>query len=87
LAKWDLALLETQLESMTAAHTMNGGKLIGAMSPAAYGRMQDFMLKDGIIKSTKPIESMLYLKPGFVEAINKFDRNAVIADAKACKGL
>ncbi|CAN5309049.1 ABC transporter substrate-binding protein [soil metagenome] len=87
LAKWDLALLETQLDSMNAAHTMNGGKLIGAMDPAAYGRMQDFMLKDGMIKRTLPIESMLYLKPGFVEAINRFDRAAVIEAAKTCKGL
>ncbi|MBP7566403.1 MAG: ABC transporter substrate-binding protein [Burkholderiaceae bacterium] len=87
LVKWDLALLQTQLSTMASAHAMNGGKLIGAMDPAAYGRMQDFMLKDGMIKRTLPIESMLYLKPGFVEAINKFDRNAVIADARACKGL
>jgi NitT/TauT family transport system substrate-binding protein len=87
LVKWDLALLQTQLSTMASAHAMNGGKLIGAMDPAAYGRMQDFMLKDGMIKRTLPIESMLHLKPGFVEAINKFDRNAVIADARACKGL
>jgi NitT/TauT family transport system substrate-binding protein len=87
LAKWDLALLRTQLDTMAAAHTMNGGKLIGAMSPAAYGRMQDQMLKDGLIKSKVAPESMLYLKPGFAEAINDFDHAAVIADAKACKGL
>jgi NitT/TauT family transport system substrate-binding protein len=49
--------------------------------------MQDFMLKDGLIKRTMPPESLLYLKPGFVEAINRFDHAAVIAAAKACKGL
>jgi NitT/TauT family transport system substrate-binding protein len=49
--------------------------------------MQDVMLKDGVIKRTLPPESMLYLKPGFAEAINRFDRNAVIEAAKACKGL
>jgi NitT/TauT family transport system substrate-binding protein len=87
LARWDLALLQTQLETMADAQTMNGGKLIGAMSPAAYGRMQDVMLKDGLIKRTLPPESMLYLKPGFVEAINRFDHNAVIEAAKACKGV
>lgn len=87
LVKWDLALLQTSLDSMTSAYDMNGGKLIGAMDPAGYGRMQDFMLKEGLIKRTLPPESMLYLKPGFVEAINRFDRDAVIAAAKACKGL
>jgi len=87
LAKWDLALLQTQLETMSAAQTMNGGKLIGAMSAPAYGRMQDQMVKDGLIKRTVAPESMLYLKPGFVEAINNFDHKAVIEAAKACKDV
>lgn len=87
LAKWDMALLQTQLETMSGAGAMTDSKLIGAMSPAAYGRMQDVMLKDGLIKRTLPPESMLYLKPGFVEAINRFDHNAVVEAAKACKGL
>jgi NitT/TauT family transport system substrate-binding protein len=87
LAKSDLALLETQLDTMSMAHAMNGGKQIGAMSPAAYGRMQDLMLKDGLIKRTIATESMLYLKPGFVDAINNFDHKAIVDAAKACKGL
>lgn len=87
LARWDLALLNTQLATMAAAHTMNGGQLIGAMDPAAYGRMQTLMLKDGIIKRTLPPAAMLHLKPGFAEAVNNFDRQAVIDAAKACKGL
>lgn len=87
LQKNDLALLNTQLDTMKAAHALHGGKLIGAMAPAAYARMQDFMLKEGLIKKTLPIETMLISKPGFVEAINRFDRNAVIEAAKACKGL
>ncbi|MFM9925404.1 ABC transporter substrate-binding protein [Variovorax sp. H27-G14] len=87
LAKWDMALLQTQLETMSGAGAMTDSKLIGAMSPAAYGRMQELMLKDGVIKRTLPPESMLYLKPGFVEAINRFDHNAVVEAAKACKGL
>ena len=87
LAKWDLALLQAQLNSMAAAQKMNGSPLIGALSPGAYGRMQDFLNKDGLLKKTVPVASMLYLKPGFVEAINRFDHDAVIAAAKACKGL
>ncbi|MDQ0074542.1 NitT/TauT family transport system substrate-binding protein [Variovorax boronicumulans] len=87
LARWDLALLQTQLETMSGTEAMTSTKLIGAMSPAAYGRMQDLMLKDGLIKRTLPPESMLHLKPGFVEAINRFDRSAVVDAAKACKGL
>jgi NitT/TauT family transport system substrate-binding protein len=52
LVSWDMRLLDAQLQSMKGAFDMNGGKLIGAMDPAAYGRMQDFMLKDGTIKRT-----------------------------------
>jgi NitT/TauT family transport system substrate-binding protein len=87
LLRWERKLLETQLETMRVAHEMHGGKLIGAINPDAYARMQDFMLKEGIIKRTVPVQNLLINKPGFVEAINRFDRNAVIADAKACKGL
>ncbi len=87
LVKWDLALLKTQLATMQAAYQMHGGKLIGAMDPAAYGRMQDFMQKEGLIKKTVAPESLLIGKPGFAEAINRFDHEAVIAAAKACKGL
>jgi NitT/TauT family transport system substrate-binding protein len=83
----DMRLLDAQLQAMKNAFELNGGKLIGAMDPVAYGRMQDFMLKDGTIKRTVSPESLLIAKPGFVEAINRFDRNAVIEAAKACKGI
>jgi NitT/TauT family transport system substrate-binding protein len=86
LVKWDLRLLQAQLEAMKGAHALHGGKLIGAMDPAAYGRMTEFMLKEGLIKRTVPAESLLIARPGFTEAINRFDRNAVIEAAKACKG-
>jgi NitT/TauT family transport system substrate-binding protein len=87
LAKWDLRLLDTQLETLRQAHQMHGGKLIGALTPAPYARMQDFMLKEGLIKRTVPVDSMLIQKPGFTEAINKFDHEAVINAAKTCKGF
>jgi len=87
LIKNDLALLNTQLDTMRAAYTLHGGKQIGAMSPAAYERMQAFMFKEGLIKTTIPVGTMLINKPGFLEAINRFDDKAVIEAAKACKGL
>ncbi len=83
----DLRLLEAQLGSMRAAFDLHGGKLIGAMDPATYARMQALMLKDGTIKSTVPAETMLISTPGFAQAINRFDHDAVIAAAKACKGV
>jgi NitT/TauT family transport system substrate-binding protein len=87
LARNDLALLNAQLDTMASAHALHGGKLIGAMDPAPYGRMQEFMLKEQLIKRSVPPQSMLIDKPGFVEAINRFDHAAVVAAAKECKGL
>ncbi len=87
LVRWDDALLEAQLGSMRDAHVMNGGKLIGALDPKAYGRMQDFMFEEKLIKQKLPPQSLLIDKPGFVEAINRFDHARIEADAKACKGL
>lgn len=87
LAKWDLALLEFELKAMSDGYKLRGGKYIGAMDPAAYGQVQDFMFDEKLIKRKVPPETMLISKPGFIEAVNNFDHEAVIAAAKACKGL
>lgn len=87
LAKWDLALLEFQLKAMRDGYELRGGKWIGAMDAAAYGRMQDFMFQEKLIKRKLPPESMLISTPGFAAAINRFDHDAVITAAKACKGV
>ena len=86
LVRADMRLLEAQLQAMKGAFELNGGKLIGALDPAAYGRMQDFMRKDGTIKRTVPPATLLIDRPGFVEAINRFDHPAVVDAATACAG-
>ena len=86
LVRADMRLLEAQLQAMKGAFELNGGKLIGALDPAAYGRMQDFMRKDGTIKRTVPPATLLIDRPGFVEAINRLDHHAVVDAAKACAG-
>jgi NitT/TauT family transport system substrate-binding protein len=85
LVKWDNALLAAQLDTMRDAFKMNGGKLIGAMDVAAYGRMQDFMFDEKIIAKKLPPQTFVIDKPGFTEAANRFDHAAVIAAAKACR--
>ena len=87
LQKWDLALLNAQLDTMKDAFKMNGGKLVGAMDLNAYSRFQDFMFEEKLITKKLPIASLIINKPGFTEAINRFDHNAIIAEAKACKGF
>jgi NitT/TauT family transport system substrate-binding protein len=87
LIKWDSALLASQLETLSDAHKMNGGKQIGAMDVAAYGRFQDFMFDEKLITKKLPPQTYVINKPGFIEAINRFDQAAVIAAAKSCKDL
>jgi NitT/TauT family transport system substrate-binding protein len=87
LIKWDTALLAAQLETMGDAYKMNGGKLIGGMDPAAYGRFQDFMLSEKLITKTLPPTTFIINKPDFTEATNRFDHAAVVAAAKACSAL
>jgi NitT/TauT family transport system substrate-binding protein len=84
LARWDLNNLNAQLQSMKAAHAMNGGKLWGRATPEAYGRIQDFMKEAGLI--TKTIDPKIYMPgiPDFFERINRFDAAAVRAAAQSC---
>ena len=45
------------------------------------------LVKDGTIKRTVAPELLLINKPGFVDAINRFDHKSVIDAAKACAGV
>jgi NitT/TauT family transport system substrate-binding protein len=83
--KWDDSLLAAQMDTINAAYAMNGGKYIGAMDPAGYERLDDFMLKQGLTARKIPAASMLITTPGFIEAVNRFDHHAVEEDAHACK--
>jgi NitT/TauT family transport system substrate-binding protein len=87
LAEWDLNLLNAQLGTMRDAQTLHGGKLIGNIDPAAYGRMEDFMVQAKLVSKTVPAAAMIINRPGFFEAVNKFDHQKIINDAKACTGI
>ncbi|VTU40233.1 ABC transporter, substrate-binding protein, aliphatic sulfonates family [Variovorax sp. PBS-H4] len=86
LVKWDLALLNAQLETLNDAFKMNGGKWIGAMDPAAYGRFQDFMFDEKQITKQLPRETFIATNASLIENANRFDREEVIAAATTCKG-
>lgn len=86
LARWDLALLKAQLDTLKDAFQMNGGKLTGAMDPAAYGRFQEFMFNEKQITKQLPRETFIAASPMLIENANRFDRQEIIAAATACKG-
>jgi NitT/TauT family transport system substrate-binding protein len=84
LVKWDMNNLKAQLDSMKAAHEMNGGKLYGRATAEAYSRDQDFLFDNKLIDKKIPAQQYIINTPNFFENINKFDHNAVIQQAKSC---
>lgn len=82
--RWDENSLRAQLSSMKDAYEVNGGELWGRTTPAAFGKLQDFMQQAGVIDKTVDPASFVIDRPGFFEKINDFDRAAVEAEAKAC---
>ena len=83
-AKWDLNSLQAQLESMKAARSTDPSKLWGSTNAEAYGWMQDFIKKAGLIKTEVPASDLIIQSPGFFERVNNFDHDAIVAAAKAC---
>lgn len=84
LIKWDMNNQQAQIDSMKAAHEMNGGKLIGQTTAEAYARNQDFLFDNKLIDKKIPPEQYLINVPGFFERINNFDHNAVRQQAMNC---
>jgi NitT/TauT family transport system substrate-binding protein len=84
LARWDLNNLNAQLDSMRAAHALNGGKLWGRATPEAYGRIQDFMKEAGLVAKTIDPRTYMIGIPDFYERINRFDGAAIRAAAASC---
>jgi NitT/TauT family transport system substrate-binding protein len=87
LIKWDLNNLAAQQKGMMQAYQLSGGKLWDAATPEEYGALQDFLLRAGLIKQKVTNESLIIGIPSFFEEVNKFDREAVARQAKACAGF
>ena len=83
-ARFDMNNQKAQLDSMTDAFKMNGGKLVGNATVDAYTRIQNFMLEAKLIDKTLPASIYMITIPGFFEKINQFDASAVRAQAANC---
>jgi NitT/TauT family transport system substrate-binding protein len=83
--KWDSNTLRMQLIAMKGAFELGGGKLWGQATPEAYSRIQDFMLKAGLIP--RGIDPKTYMPgiPNFFAKINDFDAAAIRQQAEACR--
>ena len=83
-ARFDMNNQKAQLDSMTDAFQMNGGKLVGNATADAYSRIQNFMLEAKLIEKVLPPASYMVGIPAFFDKINNFDAAAVRAQAANC---
>ncbi len=82
--RFDMNNQKAQLDSMTDAFQLNGGKLIGNATAESFGRIQTFMVEAKLIEKTLPAQSYIINIPDFYEKINRFDAAAVRAQAANC---
>ena len=82
--RFDMNNQKAQLDSMTDAFKMNGGKLVGNATVDAYTRIQNFMFEAKLIDKTMPVSAFMINIQGFFEKINQFDAAAVRAQAANC---
>jgi NitT/TauT family transport system substrate-binding protein len=85
LRKWDLRLLNAQLDTLRDGFALNGGKLWGNVDPVGFERIEAFMLESKQIPKTLPATTFLLDIPGFYERVNDFDAEATRAAAMACQ--
>jgi NitT/TauT family transport system substrate-binding protein len=84
LIRWDDNNLRMQLIAMRGAFDLNGGKLWGQTTPEAYGHIQSFMEKAGLIPRSIDPATYMPTIPNFFQKINDFDAAAIRAEAEAC---
>lgn len=80
-----LAVLQAQLGEYTHAEDVFGKNMVGRVDAKAMGLLQDFLADSGQMTDKTPPEKLVVQIPNFFQAINDFDKEAIRADAKACK--
>ncbi len=80
-----LAVLQAQLNEYGHASSVFGKDMIGRVDAGAMSLMQDFLASSGQITDKVAPEKMVVSIPGFFESVNAFDKEAIRAEARACK--
>jgi NitT/TauT family transport system substrate-binding protein len=85
LVRWDLNLLQAELQGVKESFQMNGAKYYGNADPTGFDRLQAFMLATKQIPTQVPGATFLPADPQFYAKANHFDQAAVIAAAQGWK--
>jgi NitT/TauT family transport system substrate-binding protein len=80
----ELKFLKAQMLEGELAYKATGGTNWGAITPTNIADLQAFMTKAGELQGESNPASMIVEIPDFFTKVNKFDKNAVEADAKKC---
>jgi NitT/TauT family transport system substrate-binding protein len=84
LVRWDTNNLRMQIAAIKGSFTINGGMYWGAATPGPYGKIQDFMLRAGLIPKAVDPQTYMVTIPDFYRRVNDFDASAIQAEAVAC---
>jgi NitT/TauT family transport system substrate-binding protein len=85
LSRWELNLLQAQLNTMKDAFELNGGKYYGNFDPSTYDVLQNFMVKTNQITHTIAPAGYAVDIPDFYRKANDFDAEAVKQAAIKCE--
>jgi NitT/TauT family transport system substrate-binding protein len=77
-------VLKAQLAEYEPAPALFGENRLGAVDAAAVGLLQEFLQKNGQISAAKNPADMIVSIPGYFEAVNDFDKQAIEKTAKIC---
>ncbi|MEO9340812.1 ABC transporter substrate-binding protein [Mesorhizobium sp. SB112] len=85
-ARWDLNLLNRQLDTFQKGYELGGGELYGKILPTTIERFQDYLLSTAQITRTLPGGTWLIDSADYFERVNNFDRDPIVQAAQQCKG-
>jgi NitT/TauT family transport system substrate-binding protein len=84
LTKWYTNAQSVQLETLRESYRLNGGNAWGAVDPAAFERLSQFMLAAKLIE--KPVSGKsIVIEPAISAKVDDFDRTAIEASARECR--
>ncbi|MBV9237396.1 MAG: ABC transporter substrate-binding protein [Xanthobacteraceae bacterium] len=86
-AKWDRRTLDLTLATMKMAFELSGGAEWGKSTREQFARLQDIFLRGRLIakKLVNPADYTIGV-PDFFQKANRFDHDAIVAQAKTCDG-
>ncbi len=83
---WDQNILARQMDTaVIPAYNLHGSDLWGVASDEEYGKLQGFMVEQGLLENEIDSSNFYIDDPAFWEEVNDFDPQPIIEMAEACE--